>query len=189
MHFGGRKHADETLALLVRIRPDNQAYHRDKYFTKAINDIVSKASITFTHSGLKYAIKTARILYDRHRATYNRRRRQQQQQMSSIPPSGGVVALLYPNLDREKAAENRNYSKCPSSNCSLRKMLNRYIGAVQEESGIVAYKGKLPKELRDMITGWTLVAEGISARQVAVGQFEVDTCQCLWRSRIDVQRR
>lgn len=144
-----------------------------------MNSIFSNTAYRFSHAFLSDVIDHAKEQYSEMHIRFENA---YQDAESTLGFSSTTFWLHdYTTMDlrlKEKARENEALGKCLSDDCPLRKMVNRYIAVMHHEVSVVAHCNGLPKELREMVVGWTLVGEDIKARKVRVRKWEVTACPC-----------
>lgn len=185
--FPGLECTGETLRLLIHLRYHNAFYKGQKsryrshctlQITKAMNNILSNASHQFSHAFLCGIIGHTKNQYAELQLNFEQAY-PGEDDLYLFPTTSNVFSI--PDMQtchKVKAEEDKALRKCPSTECPLRKMLNRYIAVIHHEISIVAHCHGLPREIRGMVAGWTLVAEHIEAHEVRVGKWEVTRCPC-----------
>ncbi|KAE9994522.1 hypothetical protein EG327_009200 [Venturia inaequalis] len=181
--FPGSEPAEETIRLLLYVRHHNtfvkdlksrHSCYCTLQVTKAINTILTNASYKFSHAFLSDIIAHTRAQYEQLRFKFE----EAEKIRGSLATVPFMFAFNTQTSREEKVEEDLALGKCPSTQCPLRRMLNRYIAVVHHEVSVVAHCNGLPKELRGMVFGWTLAVEDIEAREVYVGKWEVTHCPC-----------
>lgn len=177
LHFPSRKAAKETLKLLIMVRSQSRSLH-DALIVKDINKLLDNTSIIFSHASLSLAVERTKAFYliesptFSHRASTNIKR-----QILSAQSAPTGLKALEEFLAEQKAHEDDLMSKCSSEHCPLLRMLDRHIAVVVKKMHF-AINNRLSLELREWVVGFTLIGEGIFAKQVHLGEWKRDACQC-----------